>query len=435
MNISVFGLGYVGCVSVGCLAQNGHKIIGVDINESKVNLINDGRPTIIEKDIDHIIKVQYENARIRATTDFIDAVTNTEVSFICVGTPSLETGQLNLEFVFNTSKQIAEGLRKNKQFHVIAIRSTVFPGTNRKVTDIIENISGKKRNKDFAVVSNPEFLREGSAVEDYFNPAVTVVGGENERAIEMIREIYNLVNAPFIATDIKTAEMIKYVNNAFHALKITFANEVGNICKSINVDSYKVMELFKMDTRLNISTAYLNPGMAYGGSCLPKDLKGLSTIANDNYVNAPVIESIEHSNALQKKRVIDIVEKYKKKNIGLLGLAFKNGTDDLRFSPSVDLAESLMGKGYNLKIFDKYINLSCLTGTNKNFIEEHLPHISQMVQNDFMETIKESDVMIVAHNPDPDENLLLKEFNGIIVDLVRLPHDSFQAAIIEGISW
>jgi GDP-mannose 6-dehydrogenase len=435
MKISVFGLGYVGCVSIGCLSQNGHTIIGVDVNEEKVNLINCGRPTIIEKDIDHIIKSQQENGRIRATTDFLDAVKNTEVSFICVGTPSLETGQLNLEFVYNTARQIAEGLKKSEHFHVVAIRSTVFPGTNEKVTEIIEDVSGKKRNRDFAVVSNPEFLREGSAVEDYYNPAVTVVGGDNERAFEILREIYKPVNAPFIATDIRAAEMIKYVNNAFHALKIVFANEVGNICKSINVDSYKVMELFKMDTRLNISAAYFNPGMAYGGSCLPKDLRGLSTIAHDNYVHAPVIEAIEHSNVLQKKRVLDITKKYNKKNIGLLGLAFKKGTDDLRYSPSVDLAEGLLGKGYNLKIYDKYINLSFLTGTNKNYIEQHLPHLSQMLQDDFADVIQESEMIIIAHKPDPDEIQLLRGFRGIIVDLVKLSQDSLQASTIEGISW
>jgi GDP-mannose 6-dehydrogenase len=435
MNISVFGLGYVGCVNLGCLAQNGHKIIGVDINQSKVNLINCGKPTIIEKDIDHIIKSHHENGRIRATTDFIDALKNTEVSFICVGTPSLETGQLNHEFVYNTAQQIAEGLKESEYFHVVAIRSTVFPGTNERVTEIIENVSEKKRNRDFAVVSNPEFLREGSAVEDYYNPAVTVVGLDNERAMEILREIYKPINAPFIATDIKAAEMIKYVNNAFHALKIAFANEIGNICKSIKVDSYKVMELFKMDTRLNISTAYFNPGMAYGGSCLPKDLRGLSTIAHDNYVNSPVIDAVEHSNLLQKKQVLDIVKKYNKKKIGLLGLAFKKGTDDLRYSPSVDIAEGLLGKGYNLMIYDKYVSLSFLTGTNKNYIEQHLPHLSQMLEDDFKDVIQKSEMIIIAHKPDLDEIQLLRGFRGIIVDLVRLTKDSFQATIIEGISW
>jgi GDP-mannose 6-dehydrogenase len=435
MNISIFGLGYVGCVSLGCLAKNGHTLIGVDINEYKVNLINCGKPTIIEKNIDHIIKSQYDNGRIRATINFREAVRQTEVSFICVGTPSLETGQLNLDYVYSTAKQIAEGLKECEHFHVIIIRSTVIPGTTERISSIIENISGKIQNIDFAVVSNPEFLREGSAVKDYYNPSVTVVGGNNEKAIKIIRNIYEGINAPFVVTEARTAEMIKYVNNAFHALKIAFTNEVSNICKSINVDAYNVMELFKLDTRLNISAAYLNPGMAFGGSCLPKDLIGLSTIAHDNYILTPLIDAIEHSNALQKTRTLELILKYKKRNVGLLGLAFKKGTDDLRHSPSVDLVESLIGKGYNLMIYDKYINLSCITGTNRSYLEEHLPHISQLLRKDFNSVIEASDILIIAHKPDPVEIHLLKKFKGILIDLVKLPDDRYHARTIEGISW
>jgi GDP-mannose 6-dehydrogenase len=358
MKISIFGLGYVGCVSMGCLAKNGHTLVGVDINSYKVELINNGKPTIIEKEIDILIEKYHKKGQITATENYMEAVLNTDMAFICVGTPSLPTGQLNLEYVFNTARQIGEALKEKTSFFVIAIRSTVFPGTNANVVEIVEQISGKKANIDFAVVSNPEFLREGSAVEDYYNPALTVVGAENEKAIEMMHEVYAEIDAPFVATDIRAAEMIKYVNNAFHALKISFANEVGNIAKAIGVDAFKVMELFKMDNRLNISPAYFNPGMAYGGSCLPKDLKGLSTISHDNYIKAPVMEAIGESNELQKQRVIDIIEKKGKRKVGLLGLAFKKGTDDLRFSPSVVLAESLLGKGYSLKVYDKNVHLA-----------------------------------------------------------------------------
>ena len=337
MRISIFGLGYVGCVSTGCLAQNGHHVIGVDVNTEKVRLINSGKPTIIEKDIDNIIKKGYTEGRITATTDFGYAVTNSDITFICVGTPSLPTGHLNLEYVFNTAKQIGEALRSKESFHVIVIRSTVFPGTNEKVSGIVSEISGKTPDDDFAVVSNPEFLREGSAVEDYYHPSVTVIGSDSGKAIKILEDIYRDIDAPIIRTEIRVAEMIKYVNNAFHALKISFSNEIGNICKGLGIDSWKLMDLFKQDTRLNISPMYLNPGMAYGGSCLPKDLWGLSTIAHDLYIETPVIDAVERSNTVQKKRVSDLVQRNNPQRVGVFGLAFKKGTDDLRYSPSVEL--------------------------------------------------------------------------------------------------
>lgn len=436
MNIAIFGLGYVGCVSLGCLAQNGHNLIGVDINKTKVNLINKGKPTIIEKDIDKIIQKQHKNGKIRATTSYADAVKNSEIAFICVGTPSLETGQLNLKYVYNTAKQIGETLKSLNVFYVIVIRSTVFPGTNKKVADIIESNSGKKKNTDFAVVSNPEFLREGSAVEDYYNPSLTVVGSDNTKAIKMLKEIYKTINAPFVDTDIKAAEMIKYINNTFHALKISFANEVGNICKEIGVDSFKVMELFKMDKRLNISTAYFNPGMAYGGSCLPKDLKGFYTIAHDHYVKAPVINAIEKSNELQKERVVNIINKYHLKNIGVYGLAFKKGTDDLRHSPSVNLIESLIGKGYNVKIYDKYVNVSRLTGTNKSYIEEHLPHFSKLLYDDLNTLLADSEIIVLAHKPGEEKDIKrILDFKGIIIDLINLNEAKKNNKNYEGLSW
>lgn len=435
MKIAIFGLGYVGCVSTGCLAQNGYQIVGVDINPIKVDLINNGIPTIIEKDIDTIIARQHKEGKISATLDYLDAVRKADVSFICVGTPSLETGQLNLEFVYETGRQIGEGLKKKDEFHVVVIRSTVFPGTNEKVGEIISEVSGKIPDKDFTVVSNPEFLREGSAVEDYYNPALTVVGSENGQAVSILREIYRNVKAPFIQTDIKSAEMIKYINNAFHALKISFANEVGNICKSIGIDSYKVMDLFKRDDRLNISRAYFNPGMAYGGSCLPKDLKGLATIAHDNYVKVPVIGSIGISNDLQKDRIMTLIQKNGKKKIGLLGLAFKKGTDDLRYSPSVALAEELLGKGYDLEIYDKNVQLSALIGANKGYIDQHLPHISGLLKKNLREIANEAELIVIAHKPDPEEIESLKDFQGVIIDLVKIPDGVFKNNKVEGLSW
>lgn len=323
MNISIFGLGYVGCVSTGCLAQNGHRVIGVDVIDFKVDLVNNGRPTIIEKDIDKILYEQWKNGRISATKDYVQAVMYTEVSMICVKTPSTNNGHLDLSYVYNTSKQIGEGLRKKDGYHVIVIRSTVLPGTNQKVGEIVEKISGKRRNTNFAIVSNPEFLREGSAVEDYNNPAITLLASDNLEAIQIMKDVYKDINAPIEETEIEVAEIIKFVNNSFHALKISFANEVGNICKKMNIDSHKVMSLFCKDTSLNISPYYFKSGFAYGGSCLPKDLKSLVTLSHDLYLNSAILEAIVMSNENQKKIALDMIVSKGKKKIGILGLSFK----------------------------------------------------------------------------------------------------------------
>ncbi len=315
MRISIFGLGYVGCVSLGCLAQNGNNIIGVDIETVKVDLINQGKPTIIEKDIDDILAAQHALGRIRATSDAFDAVANSEVSIICVGTPSGPEGHLNLEYIYKTAAQIGEVLKQKKEFHVVALRSTVLPGTNMKVGEIIEQTSGKQRNVDFSVVSNPEFLREGTAVADYYNPPYTVIGSDNDQAISIMKEIYSPVAGTVEIVDIKVAELIKYINNSYHALKVVFANEVGSVCKKLGINSHEVMRLFCLDTKLNLSPYYFKPGFAYGGSCLPKDLKALQTLAHDYYLNVPVINSIEASNNISKNSLLDLVIKKGKRKV------------------------------------------------------------------------------------------------------------------------
>lgn len=400
MKIAVFGLGYVGCVSLGCLANNGHTVIGVDTSEFKVDLINSGKPTIVEKDIDVLISKFVATGTIKATIDYKTAIFESDIAFICVGTPSANTGQLDLSYVYNTARQIGEILKEKKSFYIILIRSTVMPGTNEKVGEIIEQKSGKKRNVDFAVLSNPEFLREGSAVDDYYNPAVTVIGSDNQKASEIVREIYDQLNAPIIMTDIGVAEMIKYVNNSFHALKIAFTNEVGIIAKSLGVDSIKLMELFTLDTKLNISSAYLKPGMAFGGSCLPKDLKGLYSIAYDNYLTTPLLKSITESNSIHSNRAFELVEKFQSKKIGIIGLAFKKGTDDLRNSPTVDLVEKLRGKGYEVKIYDKNVVLSKLLGANKSYIEKKFPHVSAMLSESIEEVNLHADTIVLVHRLD-----------------------------------
>ncbi|MGV3767637.1 MAG: nucleotide sugar dehydrogenase [Chitinophagaceae bacterium] len=434
MRISIFGLGYVGCVSIGCLAKNGHTVVGVDVQEQKVELINNGIPTIVEKDIDEIIRTEHAAGKISATTDYLKAVTTTETSIICVGTPSSETGQLNLDYLFRTAEQIGEAIAKKNEFHTVVIRSTVMPGTNEKVAAIIAEHSGKKKNEAFAVVSNPEFLREGSAVSDYYNPAITVIGSDHQPSIEKISSLYKDIKGEIITTEIKVAELIKYVNNSFHALKITFANEVGNICKALNIDSHPLMELFCKDTHLNISPAYFKPGFAYGGSCLPKDLKGLATLAHDHYLTSPLLQSIHHSNEHQKQIAFDMIAKTGKKKICFIGLSFKEGTDDLRYSPSVDLAEKLIGKGYTLSIYDKNVHLSKLVGANKAFINHHLPHLSELVCEHPETAICQSDVVLINHrNFDlAAHKELLKD--KIVIDLVRIKSD-VSALNYQGICW
>jgi len=433
MEISIFGLGYVGCVSMGCLAQNGHKIIGVDINSHKVKLINEGLPTIIEKDIDNIIKDQFDMGRISATLDFNKAVKETNVSIICVGTPSTKEGHLNLTYIYKVAQEIGEVIKEKNTFHTVVIRSTVLPGTNRKIGKIMEQVSGKNRNIDFGIVSNPEFLREGSAVADYYNPAITVLGSDNNLSLDVMCEVYEKINAPIQRVSIEEAEIIKYINNTFHALKISFANEVGNICKELNIDSRNVMDLFCKDNQLNISTNYFKPGFAYGGSCLPKDLKGLKTLSRDHYVTSPIIEAIEDSNINQKRVAINLIETQKIKKIGILGLSFKAGTDDLRYSPIVEVAEYFLGKGYSLRIFDKNVSLSKLSGTNKEYIDEHIPHLSELLNENFEEVIENSELLIITHNMDGLREVIQKYKNKKFIDLVGIDGEKYDN--YEGICW
>lgn len=435
MDISIFGLGYVGCVGAACLASLGHKVTGVDISQSKVDLINTGRPTIIEKDIEELCYDGYTSGRLRATTDVKTAVTASDISFIAVGTPSTREGHLNLNYIYTVAQQIGEALRDKNTFHVIAIRSTVFPGTNRRVGEIIAEASGKTRNKDFAIVSNPEFLREGTSVHDFLNPPLTLVGSDSERATDMFRELYKDIPADFIETDIRVAEIMKYVNNTFHALKIVFGNEVGNICKALDIDSHKVMDIFCRDRQLNISPYYFKPGFAYGGSCLPKDTKALRTLARDHYIDVPVIDHIEKSNELQKANAVKLIMQQGRRNIGILGLSFKAGTDDLRCSPIVDVVETLLGKGFNINIYDKNVKVSELTGTNRDFIMAKIPHLQHFVSDNLDNVAEVSDVLVVTNN-EPEFRDILTRFPGkIIVDLVRAWKDVDYNGIYEGLSW
>ena len=440
MNISIFGLGYVGCVGAACLAKLGHRVVGVDVNENKVRLINGGKPTIIEEGIAELCAEAHEKGLMSATMDVREAVHGTDVSFIVVGTPSSKEGHLNLNYIYKVAEQIGAALsdkpaNKDGLRHIVAIRSTVLPGTNEKVGEIIAQASGLVRGKDFTIVSNPEFLREGTSVKDYFNPPLTLVGTDMPEAEAVFREIYKGIEAEFICTDIRVAEMMKYVNNTYHALKIVFGNEVGNICKELNIDSHKVMEIFCKDKQLNISPYYFKPGFAYGGSCLPKDMKALKTLAHDHYVEVPVIEAIGESNELQKRRAVQLIMAQGQRRVGILGLSFKSGTDDLRCSPIVDVVESLLGKGFEIRIYDKNVKVSELTGTNKDFIMAKIPHLQHFVTDDLEAVCRESDVLVVT-NKEAEFADVLKRYPGkTVVDLVRQWKEVDYDGRYEGLSW
>ena len=435
MKISIFGLGYVGCVSLGCLAKNGHYVIGVDTNPTKVEQINSGKATIIEKDVDTIIAEQRLSGHISATTDNQLAVMGSDISIIAVGTPSTDKGHLNLQYIFKVAENIGEALQHKDSFHIIAIRSTIMPGTCDKFASIVERISGKKRNEDFAIVDNPEFLREGTAVKDYYNPPLTLIGSDNLTAAEKVAELYRQLPGEIIITDLKIAEIMKYINNTYHALKISFSNEIGNICSELGIDSHKVMDIFCKDKQLNISPYYFKPGFAYGGSCLPKDLKGLQTLAHDLYIDVPVIDGINKTNDFQIQRAIKLIYKYWDKKLGFLGLSFKAGTDDLRNSPTVSIIEALLGKGCDIVIYDKNINMAMLTGTNKEYIDSRIPHLSSLLVSDPAELISDCDI-IVINTKEPEFVKLVSDLdNKIIIDFVRLNEAIISKSNYIGINW
>jgi GDP-mannose 6-dehydrogenase len=436
MDISIFGLGYVGCVSLGCLAKNGHTVIGVDISQQKVDLINLGKSTIIEKDIEEIIAEYRLKNKISATTDSLHAVLNSEISIIAVGTPSTPKGHLNLDYIFKVAEIIGKAIAIKDKYHVIAIRSTIMPGTCEKIARIIEQNSNKKIGVDFDVVDNPEFLREGSAVHDYFNPPLTLIGGESEKAINLISELYSQLPSKLITVDTRTAEIMKYVNNTFHALKISFANEIGNICSELDIDSSKVMEILCEDKQLNISSYYMKPGFAYGGSCLPKDLGGLQTLAHDLYIETPVINSIDKTNTLQIQRSVKKLSKYFGKKIIFLGMSFKAGTDDLRNSPFVELIENLLGKGFDISIYDENIKLAKLTGKNKEYIDQKIPHLSTLLSDkSLINTIQEGDVIVLCNKEQKYIDEVSKIEGKTIFDMVGIKAKIRTNNFYIGVNW
>jgi GDP-mannose 6-dehydrogenase len=437
MKISIFGLGYVGAVSAGCLAKNGHKITGVDPSESKVTLINEGQTPIIEKDIDTIISDAVHAGLLSATSNAIQAIHSTDLSLICVGTPSMPNGSLNLNYVRTVCEEIGTALKDKASFHVVVIRSTMLPGTMRNVViPTLESSSGKKSGKGFGVCINPEFLRESTAVFDFYNPPKTVIGESDTKSGDILTELYKGLDAPLIRTSIETAEMVKYTDNVWHALKVGFANEIGSICKEVGIDSHEVMNIFIKDTKLNISPYYMKPGFAFGGSCLPKDLRALTYKAKSLDVNVPILNSIIESNNNQVNRGFQSIVSKGKKKIGILGFSFKSGTDDLRESPIVEVIERLLGKGYDIKIYDKNVNIAKIVGANRNFILNHIPHISGLMVESPEEILSHSEVVIIGNNA--------KEFKALIpklnkeqhlIDFVRITDNAPKNTNYDGINW
>ena len=438
MKVSVFGLGYVGSVSAASFAADGHEVVGVDVNPDKVRAVNEGRSPIVEPGLDDLLARSVAEGRLRATTDTADAVRSTEVSLLCVGTPSRKNGSLDLAYLERVAAQVGAALRDKHDYHVVVVRSTVLPGTTHEVViPALERESGKTYGEGFGVSVNPEFLREGTALKDFRKPPLTLVGHNHAADASGTIALYQAIDAPLVSTSIRVAEMIKYTSNTWHALKVCFANEIGTLCKRLDIDSHDVMDVFCRDEKLNLSSYYLKPGFAFGGSCLPKDVRALQYRAKEVDVELPVISSILPSNRLQIQHAFDQVMETEKQKIGLLGFSFKAGTDDLRESPIVILAEALLGKGRTLSIYDRNVSIARLVGTNKAYIDEQIPHLSSLLCDSIEDVIDRSEVIVVGNRaPEFADALKRAKAGQIIVDLVRLPvSGALLEADYRGICW
>jgi GDP-mannose 6-dehydrogenase len=422
MKIAVFGLGYVGVVSAACLVRDGHEVLGVDPNTVKVDFLRQGRSPIVEPGLEELIASAVAAGRLTAGSDPAAAVAQCELLMVCVGTPGQANGSLDLSYVRRVVQQIGERLAGAATYKVVVIRSTLLPGSMQSVViPILEESSRRRAGEDFGVCINPEFLREGSAIFDYDHPPKTVIGASDERAAGMVRELYAALSAPLLTTDLRTAEMVKYIDNSWHALKVTFANEVGRLCKAMGIDARLALRLFCMDTKLNISSAYLRPGFAFGGSCLPKDVRALTYQGRLLDVDTPVLSSIISSNQLHIAHALGMIRATGRRRVGLLGLSFKEGTDDLRESPVVTLAEQLIGKGYELAVYDRNVRLASLMGANREYILNHIPHIGRLMVDRPEQLLEQAEVVVVA-SADREFGALLERLPAgkSVIDLVGI---------------
>ena len=438
MKVAVFGLGYVGSVSAASFAADGHDVIGVDVNPDKVAAVNSGQSPIVEPGLDALLKSGVESGRLRATTSTAEAIAETDLSLLCVGTPSRKNGSLDLQYLVRVCEQIGDALAEKPTYHVVVVRSTVLPGTTHgHVIPTLEAHSGKKYGEGFGVAVNPEFLREGTALKDFRQPPLTVVGHNHASDAAPTKSLYDPIDAPLYSTSIRVAEMMKYTSNAWHAVKVVFANEIGKLCKRVGIDSHEVMDIFCRDEKLNLSPYYLKPGFAFGGSCLPKDVRALQYRAREVDLEMPLINSVLGSNQLQIQYALDRIIETGKKRIGILGFSFKAGTDDLRESPIVILAEALLGKGYELCIFDRNVSMARLMGANKEYIEKQIPHLSRHLCDSIDDVIARSEVVVIGNAaPEFSDALRRCRPGQTVVDLVRIPVD-FAAlqAQYDGICW
>jgi GDP-mannose 6-dehydrogenase len=436
MRISIFGLGYVGAVCAGCLSARGHEVIGVDVSTTKIDLINQGKSPIVEPGLEALLAKGIETGKLRGSTDVAGAIRDSELSMICVGTPSKRNGDLELNYIESVCREIGFVLSDKNDWHTVVIRSTVLPGTVKNVViPILEDCSGKKAGVDFGVAVNPEFLRESTAIKDYDFPPMTVIGESDSKSGDLLEELYRELDAPVIRKDIAVAEMIKYTCNVWHATKVTFANEIGNISKAAGVDGREVMEVVCQDHKLNLSKYYMRPGFAFGGSCLPKDVRALSYRASQWDVESPLISSLMRSNVAQVQHAYDLIARHDKRKVALLGLSFKAGTDDLRESPLVELAEILIGKGFELSIFDSNVEYARVHGANKDYIESRIPHVSSLLQSDLDAVVAGADIIVLGNGDERFRALAQQPPQGKkIVDLVGfMANTSHEGA--EGICW
>jgi len=441
MNIAIFGLGYVGCVTGACLAKVGHTVMGVDVNPVKVDLIKRGECPIVEPGLAELLaevtaRTPGSAGSFSATVDAARAVASAEISMVCVGTPSDENGAVSLDAVRATVRSIVAALGDAAGYHVVIVRSTVPPGTTMSLVAEDPAIAAAVEAGRLGLVMNPEFLREGSSIDDFNTPPVTVIGQYDERAGDVVEAMYGFIDAPAVRLDLGAAEMIKYANNAFHALKVSFANEIGSVCKSLDIDSHAVMRVLCMDDKLNISKRYLTPGFAFGGSCLPKDLRALNYLSRHLDIDLPLLDSMLPSNRLLIECTAKRVRSFGKRRIGMLGLSFKKDTDDLRESPFVALAEALIGTGYDLKVFDKNVSLSRLIGANAEFIRRHMPHIDGVFEDDLTNVFAHAEIIVVCnYEPAYAAHLAALTADKTVIDLARIPQDLIRDGQYDGLAW
>ncbi|MEM8770104.1 MAG: UDP-glucose/GDP-mannose dehydrogenase family protein [Pseudomonadota bacterium] len=437
LNVAIFGLGYVGAVSAACLARDGHRVIGVDPKASKVDLINQGRTPIVEKYVGELIGEAVANETLRATQDAAEAVAASDMSLICVGTPSRPNGSLDTSAVESVCEEIGAALKGETKPHIVVLRSTVLPGTMRSVViPALQRASGRDASSGLFIANNPEFLRESTAVHDYDEPPKTVIGAEDEETARRVAAIYEHIEAPLFLTSVDVAELVKYADNAWHAVKVVFGNEIGSIAKAVGVDSHDVMDIFCADEKLNISPAYLRPGFAFGGSCLPKDLRALIYRGKMLDVDMPLLTGAVVSNKRQIERAFDIITRDGRKNVAFLGISFKADTDDLRESPQVALVEQLLGKGYDVKIYDRNVHVARLTGANKDYVNQHIPHIANILFDDFESVVESGDIVVIGNRAPEFRNVpAMLAPDQRLVDLVRIPIPDNFTNEYDGVNW